>query len=407
MEKFGEEVSEEVDIIPAQVKVLQHVRHKYACKGCQEGVKTAAGPAKVVEGGAASAGTVAAVIVEKYGDHKPLYRQSVGLARVGQEISRGTLCGWTGQGAERLRPLYDWVKLDVVKSLFMNTDDTPVRVLEPGLGRTRLGRFWEYDGDDRHPWTVWDYTANRQRAGPEEFLKNYKGGLQADAYPGYDRLYAAGVWEIACWAHARRKFREALDTDLRAEELLALVRRLYAVEAEARPWVEAARARYYATWTVSGPTAEGEAELAAAYERRRKLREERARPLMARIEAWLAGSEKDTLPRSPLGLAVQYARNQWLALQRYVTDGRLEIDNNRAENVLRRAALGRKNWLFVGSDAGGERAAILYTMLSTCARHHVNPWLWMKDVLLRISTHPASRIEELLPLNWKKLFAPR
>jgi hypothetical protein len=182
---------------------------------------------------------------------------------------------------------------------------------------------------------------------------------------------------------------------------------LYAVEAEARPWVEAARARYYATWTVSGPTTEGEAELAAAYERRRKLREERSRPITAQIEAWLAGREKDTLPQSPLGLAAQYTRNQWTALQQYIYDGRLEIDNNRAENVLRRAALGRKNWLFVGSDAGGERAAILYTTLSTCARHKVNPWLWMKDVLLRISTHPASRSEELLPLNWKKLFAPR
>lgn len=396
MQKFGEEVSEELDYVPARCRVLRHIRPKYACQECHVGVKIAPPPAKVVEQGAATSGTVATVIVDKTDDHLPLYRQSERFARLGYEISRATLCSWVGQGAERLRPLWDYMRRDILQSKVIWTDDTPVKVQRPGTGKTQTARFWIYLGDEKYPYILFDYTPSRSRDGPQLFLKGFKGYLQADAYTGYDALYAGKlIIEVACWAHVRRKFFEAKENEPRALELLDLIAELYRVEDLARPWVEDARTR---------PPAEREAALASAYTLRQQLREAKAQPVLKRIEAWLEARVGDTLPKSPLGEAVKYARNQWWALTRYCEYGALEPDNNASERGVRCVAIGRKNWLFVGSDAGGERAAILYSIVATCKRHGVEPWRYLQDVLLRISTHPASRIEELLPQHWLRLF---
>ena len=397
MQKFGEEVSEEFDYVPARHRVLRHIRPKYACPQCHVGVKIAPPPAKVIEQGTATSGTVATVIVDKIDDHLPLYRQSERFARVGYEISRATLCSWAGQGAERLRPLWDWMRRDVVKSAVIWTDDTPVKVQRPGTGKTQTARFWIYLGDEKHPYVLFDYTPSRSRDGPQAFLKGFKGYLQADAYTGYDALYAGkAIVEVACWAHVRRKFFEAKENDSRALQMLDLIKELYRLEDLARPWIEEARGQ---------SSAKREAALASAHALRQQLRQTQAQPVLKRIEDWLKARLLDTLPKSPLGEAVKYARNQWQALTRYCEHGVLEPDNNVSERGVRCVAIGRKNWLFLGSDAGGERAAILYSIVATCKRHGVDPWRYLQDILIRISTHPASRIEELLPQNWQRLFA--
>ena len=243
-------------------------------------------------------------------------------------------------------------------------------------GRTRQGRLWVYLGDRDHPYTVFDYTPNRTRDGPATFLADYKGYLQADAFSGYDGIYAGGdVIEVACWAHARRKFHDARTTDReRAHAALAFIRHLYAVERQAR-------------------------ELEP--EQRRKLRQERSGPLLDRFREWLDAQALAVLPQSPMGQAVGYTLGQWTALCRYLDDGDLAIDNNPAERQLRAVAVGRKNWLFVGSDRGGRRAAIAYSIIATCKRHEVDPFAYLRDVLDRVATHPSSGIGVILPPNWK------
>jgi transposase len=397
MEKFGEEVTEEHDLVPEQHRVLRHIQYKYACQKCHEGVQTAPPPVRVVEGGVASAGLIATVIEDKFDDHLPLYRQSERFARHGVDLSRATLCAWVGQAAERLRPLWDYMRRSVVKSAVIWTDDTPVKVQAPGTGKTKTARFWIYLGDDHQPHVVFEYTYSRSRDGPEKFLANFKGYLQADAYAGYDRICAGPhVRGVGCWAHARRKFFEAQETDPRAKEMLSLIRELYAVEDLIRPHLEAARAK---------PEPERAAALEQAYLTRYQLRQTHSQPILDRIKVWLDATKLATLPKSPLGQAITYALNQWAELTRYLEQGWLEIDNNKSENGVRCIALGRKNWLFIGNDASGERAAILYSLIGTCKQHGVDPWAYLKDVLIRISTHPASRIEELLPQNWKRHFA--
>ena len=392
MPPFGEERSEQLDYVPASLKVIEHARIKYACKVCQEKPAVAPVPEKVIDKGLAGPGLLAWVAVSKFADHQPLYRQEDIFARHGLEIARSTQCGWLGQIAQLLSPLYRNMAARVKRSYKIHTDDTPVRLLDPGSGKTRTARFWVYVGDDEQPFIVFDFTPSRSRDGPEEFLKGYKGYLQADAFTGYDRLCAGkDVIEVACWAHTRRKFFEAQDTDARSREMLALIGELYAVEAQARPLLDAARAL---------PLPQRQAAVQAAFAARLQLRTALSASVLARIDAWLRARGVDALPKSPLGQAVGYARNQWRALNRFLEDGALEIDNNAAENALRPVALGRKNYLFVGSENGGRSAAVLYTLIRTCERHGVNAWEYLRDVLTRISTHPASQIETLLPHRW-------
>lgn len=399
---IGQEVSEQLDFVPAKLTVIEHVRLKYACPTCEAQaaesgpqIRTAEKPLAPIEKGLAAPGLLAYVILSKYGDHLPLHRLEHILERHGVEIARSTMCDWAAQCADALRPLYDLMVKRVLQSRVIHTDDTPVDVLDRSRTQTRTGRFWVYLGDPDHPFTVFTYTPSRSRDGPMEFLKNWGRDrpvyLQADAFGGYDGIYrgeAGGqVTEVACWAHARRKFYEARTSDMAvATTALAYIRLLYDVE-------DAAKEQF----RQQDPAAP-QRPLSAS---RLALRQELAMPRLQQFRAWLKSQQAQhggpVLPKSPLGEAITYAVNQWDALTVYTSDGDLAIDNNASENALRRVALGRRNWLFCGSDQGGHTAALLFSLIATCQRHKVEPFTYLRDVLTRIAAHPISRLPELLP----------
>jgi transposase len=452
--RIGEEVTEKLEYVPAKVIVLQNVQFKYACPHCETEahnpqMELAPKPPEAIEKCMAGPGLLAYVIVAKYSDHLPLYRLEKILARHDIDIARSTMCDWLAGCAVALRPLYDLMKSRVLKSKVIHTDDTPVDVLDKNRKETRTGRFWDYLGDKAHPDIVFDYTPSRSRDGPVKFLgewgKNSKVYLQADAFGGYDGIYIAppddppvtdepasdvppasialpapdaddssieagtpvehgptrvdrafllinaflsviaalktGIVEVACWAHARRKFYEARNSDpARSAQAMAYIRLLYDVEDQAKKKQRDAPAK-------------------AA------LRQELALPRLAQFKAWLETQHVSegggVLPKSPMGMAITYALNQWNALCVYVSDGDLAIDNNAGENALRRIGVGRKNWLFCGSDAGGQTAAVLFSLIATCERHKVNPFEYLRDVLDRIASQPISKLADLLPSQWK------
>jgi transposase len=381
---IGEDVSERLEYVPASLHVIQEAAQKYACpQGCT--VVTAESPMQPIEKGLPGPGLLAQVAVNKYGAHLPLHRQEWLFQREGVHLSRQTMCDWMGRCAALLGPLFEEMKRRVLSSKAVQTDDTPVAVLDPTLPRTRVGRIWTYVGDDAHPYTVYDYTPNRSRDGPDEFLRDFSGFLQADAYSGYDGIYkdpGRDVTEVGCWAHARRRFYEAQTSDLmRAMVMLAYIRLLYDVEREARDL------------KLDGPG-------------RRALRREKSLPILADIQSYLEREQPKVLPKSPEGQAIAYALSNWEALKRYTTDGDLEIDNNGAERSLRGVAVGRKNWMFFGSDNGGHTAAILTSVVTTCKRLDIDPFAYLRDIFDRISAHPASRIHELLPDAWKAVRTP-
>jgi transposase len=398
---IGQEISEQLDFVPAKITVIEHVRIKYACPSCEENaaeggpqITTAEKPLAPIEKGLAAPGLLAYVMVSKYGDHLPMHRLESILQRHGIQIARSTMCDWAAQCAAVLNPLYQLMVKLVLASKVIHTDDTPVNVLDRTLDQTRTGRFWAYLGDKSHPCTVFTYTPSRSRDGPHQFLtgwgKEQRVYLQADAFGGYDGIYAgqAGgtVTEVACWAHARRKFYDARNSDAVAStQALAYIRLLYDVEDEAKE--SAARAD---TNLVS---------------ERLRLRQQCAVPRLEQFKAWLQSQQAEhggpVLPKSPMGQAIGYALNQWDALCVYTTDGDLNIDNNAAENALRRVAVGRKNWLFCGSDNGGATAAVLFSLIATCQRHKVNPFDYLRDVLTRIAATPISQLDQLLPNRWK------
>ena len=301
------------------------------------------------------------------------------LARHGVELSRKTMCDWMRQCAELVDPLYELMKQRVLSSKVVQTDDTPVPVLDPELPRTRTGRIWTYVGNPDHPYTVYDYTPNRSRDGPDEFLKDFRGYLQADAYSGYDEIYKhaeRGVTEVACMAHARRKYFEAQSSDImRSMVVLAYIHLLYDVEREAR---------------------DGQLDAAGC----QALRQARSLPLLKDLKAYLEREQPRVLPKSPIAQAIAYTLSNWDALVRYAEDGDLEIDNNGAERSLRGIAVGRRNWTFFGSDHGGHTGAVLTSLIATAKRHRIDPFAYLRDVFTRISAHPANRLEELLPDRW-------
>lgn len=378
LKRIGEEISERLEYVPASLYVIEEVSPKYACEnGCT--VVTAEKPMQPIDKGLPGPGLLAQVAVSKYGDHLPLHRQEGIFQRQGVELSRKTMCGWMARCAELVSPLFDLMKKEVLSSKAMQTDDTPVNVLDPTLPRTRLGRIWTYVGDEEHPYTVYDYTPNRKRDGPDEFMKDFSGFLQADAYSGYDELYQdarRGIVEVACWAHARRKFWEAQSSDLmRSTVMLAYIRLLYDVEREAR-------------------------ELKLDGEKRCALRQAKSVPILDDIKTYLQREQPAVLPKSPEGQAIAYALSNWKALIRYCEDGDLEIDNSGAERSLRGIAVGRKNWMFYGSDNGGKTAAILTSFIATCKRLRIDPFAYLCDVFERISSHPENQLGELLPGRW-------
>jgi transposase len=373
---IGEESSERYEYIPAQVIVIEDVCKKYAC-ACT--VKTAAKPSQPIEKSTAGASLLSQVIVAKHADHLPVHRQAKIFERQGVELPDQTLCGWMRQCAELLEPLYQQLKSFVLASKVVGTDDTPVKVLDRKLPQTRKGRIWPYVGDRDHPAAVYDYTATRERAGPEKFLEEYRGHLQADAYVAYDSFFTdpeRGLVEVGCWAHARRHFHNALDSDpARMGAVLLLIAQLYGVEKIAR-------------------------ERGLRGEELRLAREHGARPVLERLHAYLLEIRAQLLPKSEAGQAVAYTLKNWAALTRYCQDGDLSIDNNAAERALRGVAVGRNNWTFFGSDKGGKTAAVLRSFVTSCELVKIDPFAWFRDVLARIADYPITKLDELLPHRW-------
>jgi transposase len=390
--RLGEAVTEVLEKIPARLRVIRHVRPRYACRAC-EAVIQAPVPALPIERGRPGPGLMAHVLISKYLDGLPLYRLSGILAREGVEIERQTLADWVGHGAWWLRPLAEAIGAYAKGQGVIWTDDTPIRVLAPGRGRTRLGRFWVYAFDPR-PWggpegghgppaSFYCYSPDRKGERPREHLAGYAGWLHADAYAGYNALTAAKggkpqpISHVACMAHARRelfKVHESTRSPI-AEEALRRIGELYAIEA-----------------AINGQSAE----------QRHAARQAQSKPLLEALHAWMLQQRRRLSGKSTLGKALQYALNRWDALARYVEDGRLSIDNNLSERLLRGIAVTRRNFLFVGSDAGGQRAAIIYTIAETAKLNGLDPEAYIATVLDRMAHgHPMSRLDELLPWNLK------
>lgn len=374
--RIGEEVTEELDYVPASMFVTEHVRVKYACRKCEEGVVLGDLPPQPIVRGLPGPGLLAHIITSKYGDHLPLARQEGILARHGVSIARSTMCDWIRDMAGLLSPIVAEMRRRILSTGYVLTDDTPIRV-RTGLKQTKRGAIWCYLSPRQAGEVVYDFTLTRARDGPERFLEGFSGYLQADAYSGYDRIVSSSeVTEVGCWAHARRKFYESLDTAPdEASTVMAGIQRLYAVEADAR-----------------------ERELDA--DGIVRLRRRRSVPILKAIREYIEAVGEMALPKSPIGKAITYALNQWEALCCYVEDGRLSADNNAAERALRKVAVGRKNWLWAGSPAGGERAATLYSLVESCRMQGIDPFTYLRSVINLISTHPSSRIAELTPRGW-------
>lgn len=404
--KIGEDISEQLEYVPASLFIRVHVRPKYACPRCRTGVFSATVAAQPIDKGLPGPGLLAYIIVCKFADHLPLYRQETIFSRQRVHLSRQTLCDWLGQAGALLKPLYERLKIWVLGSQWLHTDDTRVQVQD--IGKTRTARFWGYLGDDDHPGNVFDYTPNRKRDGPREFLKGFQGFLHADAFSGYDCIYAGDrVTEVGCNAHARRKFYDARSSAAAAAHTaLGYYRQLFKIEAEAKA---AAAERYVADFPEAPPLDKGlppERFLTLLYEERLRRRQQESVPILAEFERWLREQKTKVLSKSPLAEAITYALNQWQALTRYTTAGFLDIDNNWAEREMRRLAIGRKNWLFVGNDEAGRTAAIFVSFVSTCQRHDIDSFAYLQDILRRLPEHPADRLDELLPGRWRPLPPP-
>jgi transposase len=383
MSKLGEDVTEVLDYVPGHFQVIRHVRPKYACKAC-DAITQAAAPAMPTPRGRATPAMLAHLLVAKYCDHLPLYRQSEIYAREGLDLDRSTLCDWVGQAAWLLDPIVAGIKRHVFAAEKIHGDDTTVPVLSPGLGRTKTGRLWVYVRDNRPfcgtapPAAVYFYSPDRKGEHPAEHMAGFIGFLQADAYAGYEALYRPGhndpglITEVACWAHCRRKFFDQW-TDKKspvAKEAVDCIAAFYAIEDKARFTEASARALIRAE----------------------------AIPLVDAFFDWAGKIVTKLSAKSDLAEAFRYTIKRREALTRYLTDGRLEIDNNIAENALRGVALGRKNYLFAGSDKGGDRAAAMYTIVQTAKLNGVNPEAYLRDTLAKIAEgHPINRINELMP----------
>jgi transposase len=376
--RIGEDAARVLEFIPARFELHVHVLPKYACSHCRDGVVTPETPPRPLSGCIAGAGLLAQVIVSKFAEHLPLYRFEDISTRYGLHLPRSTLCDWVGGVADLLKPLYELEKQRVRQGPVIWTDDTPVTVLGGDKPGSHKGRFWVYIGTDAVPYDVYDFTDNRKRDGPAQFLADYAGYLQADAFSGYDGIYTGSdgqIIEVACWAHARRKFFEARSSSPGdAALILEIIQRLYEVEDRARPLDDAAR---------------------------RALRQAEAVPILERLRRELDRLTSKLLPKSALAQAVTYALNQWEALSRYTQDGRLTIDNNVSERRLRDQAIGRKNWMFLGNAGAGARAAVLCTIIAGAKRHRLEPWAYLHDVILQLSVDASPEVlAELLPDRW-------
>lgn len=386
LRKIGADVTETLDYVPGRFKVVRHVREAFSCRVCETVVQAPA-PHHPIARGRAGAGLLAHIIVSKFDDHLPLYRQAEIYARDGVRLETSTLSGWVGATAAAVAPLLDALRRDLMASEVLHGDDTPVPVLAPGAGKTKTGRLWTYVRDERPcggrrpPAAMFFYSPDRKGEQPRAHLKDFAGVLHADGYAGFKRLYQGNrIVEAACWAHVRRKFYDvhAANGSEIAQEALDRIGALYGVEA-----------------AING----------LSPDQRRRQRQTQSRSIANALKAWA----EETLPklsaRSDLAAAFRYMLSRWLALNRCFDDGRLGLDNNPAERALRGVALGRKNYLFAGSDRGGERAAAMYSLIETAKLNGLDSEAYLRDIIGRIADHPIRRISELLPWNWQP--APR
>ncbi len=385
LHKLGEDVTETLELIPRQWKVIQHVREKFSCRSC-EAITQPPAPSHPIARGRAGPGLLAHILFAKYGLHLPLNRQSNTYAREGVELDVSTLADWVGAAAATLMPLILLIRAHVFAAERIHADDTTVPVL--AKGKTRTGRLWTYVRDDRPfagpdpPAAVFFYSPDRGGAHPEQHLAGYAGLMQADAYAGFNKLYEAGrkpgpIVEAACWAHARRKFFDLarLNKAPIAIEAVERIDALFAIERE-----------------ING----------ASPQQRLLARNEHSRPLVVELETWLRQQRAKLSAKNETAKAIQYSLKLWGALTRFLDDGRLCMSNNAAERALRGIAVGRHNWTFAGSDNGGRRAAAIYTLIETAKLNDVDPQAWLADVLVRINDHAVHKLDELLPWNWRK-----
>jgi len=388
MAEIGHDACEQLDIIPATLRVIRHEIPKYVCpdtvckRDPEATLHTAERPAGPIARCKATPATLAAVAVDKFADHTPLYRLQDQLARQGVHLARSTMCDWLAGSAEALRLLHEAMLRAILASGYVHHDDTTVKRLAPGKGQCATGRFWVAVGTGTAPYCWFDFTEDRstkERDGPLSIFEDFQGHLHADAYGGYDKLFRgdqtgpSAITELACWAHTRRYFHGALDSAaVAASWMIAKIQALYRIEKSAR---------------------------GLPPEERLALRQTHAAPLLAEIKTWR--ENQIALPKSPMGKALTYLGNQWDALNVYTTAGHLEIDNNPAERALRPVAVGRKNWLFVGPGTrGGKTAAVLYSFTASCRKLHIDPLAYLTDVLTRIMDHSSTRIDDLLPIPW-------
>jgi transposase len=389
LHKLGEDVTETLELVPRQWKVIQHVREKYSCRSC-EAISQPPAPSHPIARGRAGPGLLAYVLFDKYGLHLPLTRQSTTYAREGVDLDVSTLADWIGASAATLMPLVEAIGTHVFAAERLHADDTTVPVLD--TGKTRTGRLWAYVHEDRPfagrapPAALYFYAPDRTAARPQAHLVRWQGLLQADAYSGFNRLYEPDrqpgpIVEVACWAHARRYFFDLarLNKAPIGIEAVARIDALFAVERE-----------------INGKTAE----------ERWRVRQERSRPLVEALGQWLREQHAKVSPSSKTGQAVAYSLNAWQALQRFLDNGRLCISNNAAERALRFVAVGRRNWTFAGSDEGGRRAAAIYMLIETAKLNDIDPLAWLTDMLARLQDYSAKRLDELLPWNWQPQHKP-
>jgi transposase len=377
---LDEDSSEMLEYVPEHWKVIKHVRPKYSCSACQKIVQANA-PSRPIERSYAGPGLLAHVLVSKFCDHLPYYRQSQIYARDGVDLDRSTLADWGGAASALLDPLLGALEDYVMAAQKLHADDTPIPVLAPGTGKTRSGRLWAYLRDDRPagstdpPAVLFRYSPDRKGERPRAHLQRFRGILQADAYGGFNGLYDREhepLTEAACWAHARRKYFEIYDSTVSpiAFEALERIAALYKIEDEIRGKLP---------------------------DERRAVRQARAAPLLKELYDWLRATVRQVSKKSAIASAIGYTLSLWTALTRYADDGTIEIDNNPVERELRAVALGRKNYLFAGSDAGGERAAAFYSLIGTAKLCGLNPETYLRYVFEHIAEHPINKIDELLP----------
>jgi transposase len=385
MKQIGVDKSRRIEYEPAKIVVIEDLYPKFGCGTCRDKIVTSDEPVdKPILRGLPGPGLLAQILVAKYADGLPLFRQQVIFRRLGVELPRSTMCGWIEAGVDLLRPVAVAIRKNILQSHVVCSDSTPFDYLVPGQknGQARRGYAWGYLGDAEHPYVVYEFTTDHCQERPMEFLNGFQGQfLECDGHASYNGVFKTGkIIHVGCWTHSRRYVFESRETDpARSAWLLEKIRILYRVERQAKN-----EGLDYPQWT--------------------KLRQEQSRPVLNEIKTWLDEQGLVVLPKSPIGEAIGYILGQWPALGIYTTDARLPIDNNELEQEIRPIAVGRKAYLFFGSEAGGEWASVAYTLVRSAARNGINPYAYLKDLLTRLPTLSIKRIDELLPLDWKKLY---